>query len=176
LVSGNKNVGEISEESIGKIASESGNEALEAVLKNVDDISLGKYTDSQIDEIIKEIGDSIKGNPLRQEYEEAVKNLSNYEHLLRTQGLDEKIVAMTMHKARRDLGVKYKDLTPQELREYIYEVNKKRYGDPLGGSFEFFEQKYDGDFSKIIEGAKRPNGDVDKLLENFRKYLEEVVE
>lgn len=39
-----------------------------------------------------------------------------------------------LHKARRNLGVKYKDATPQPLRDYIYEVNIDRYGDPLGGS------------------------------------------
>jgi len=34
---------------------------------------------SKTENIIKEIGDSIKKNPLRQEYENAVKSLSDYE-------------------------------------------------------------------------------------------------
>ncbi len=28
-----------------------------------------------------------------------------------------------------------------------------------------------GDYSKIIEGAESPNGNVDKLLEGFKKWL-----
>jgi hypothetical protein len=61
--------------------------------------------------------------------------LSDYETQLRTQGLSEKSIAELMYQARRDLGVKYKDLTPELLKKYIYEINEARYGDPLGGSF-----------------------------------------
>jgi len=131
-----------------------------------------KLSMNQIDDLIEEIGGSIKNHPLRQEYENAVKNLSNYEVELRGKGLNKKEIAQAMHQARRDLGVQYKNLTPDALREYIYEVNIKRYdGDPLGGSFEIFENKYMGDYSKIIEGAESPNGNVDKLLEGFKKWL-----
>ncbi|PXV84108.1 hypothetical protein C8E03_1361, partial [Lachnotalea glycerini] len=128
----------------------------------------GKRTEN----VIKEIGDSIKKNPLRQEYENAVKSLSDYEAQLRAQGLSEKSIAKSMYQVRRDLGVKYKDLTPELLRKYIYEVNEARYGDPLGGSFEFFENKYKGNYSKIIEASKRPNADVDKLLSKFKEWLD----
>jgi hypothetical protein len=131
-----------------------------------------KMTMEEIDKLIAEIGTSIKNHPLRQEYENAVKDLSKLEEELRNIGLKENLIAQAMHQARRDLGIKYKNLTPDALREYIYEINKKRYdGDPLGGSFEFFVNKYMGDFNKIIEAAKRPNGDVDKLLKNFKEWL-----
>ncbi len=143
---------------------------MEMGIKNADDwVRLGT---NQIDDLVEEIGSSIKNHPLRQEYENAVKNLSNYEIELRTKGLGEKEIAQAMHQARRELGVKYKKLTPEALTEYIYEINVKRYeGDPLGGSFEFFEHKYMGDYSKIIEGAKRPNANIDKLLEKFKEWL-----
>ena len=62
------------------------------------------------------MGESIKQHPLRQEYENAVKELSNYEIQLRSQGLSEKSIAELMYQARRDLGVKYKDLTPDLLK------------------------------------------------------------
>jgi cell fate (sporulation/competence/biofilm development) regulator YmcA (YheA/YmcA/DUF963 family) len=134
-----------------------------------------KFTAQEIDEIINNLGDSIKSHPLRQEYENAVKDLSNYEKTLRSQGLKEREIAKAMHQARRDLGVKYKDLTPDQLRDYIYEVNKNRYdGDPLGGSFEFFEEKYSGNYSKIIDGAKRSNSNVDNLLKDFKNYLKNL--
>ena len=150
----------------GKVAEgtiETGSKAAENVIE-----SLGKSSD----DLIKELEKSIKQHPLRQEYENAVKELSNYEIQLSAQGLSEKSIAELMYQARRDLGVKYKDLTPDLLRKYIYEVNEARYGDPLGGSFEFFENKYKGNFSKIIEASKRPNADVDKLLSKFKEWLD----
>lgn len=141
-------------------------------IKDKDVTRAKKLSINEIDNLIKEIGGSIKNHPLRQKYENAVKNLSNYEVKLRSKGLDEKEVAQSMHQARRNLGVKYQNLTPAALRDYIYEINMKRYnGDPLGGSFEFFENKYMGDYSKIIDSAKRPNGNVDKLLKNFKEWL-----
>lgn len=130
-----------------------------------------KGSSKNVDDIVNQVGDSIKNNPLRQEYENAVKDLGNYEIKLRTQGLNDKEIAELMHQARRDLGVQYKDLTPEPLREYIYEVNRQRYGDPLGGSFDFFEEKYMGNYQKIIEGATRPNADVDTLLKGFEDWL-----
>ena len=75
------------------------------------------------DETIRKMGDFIKNHPLRQEYENAVKALGQYEVQLRAQGLREKNIAELMYQARRDLGVKYKDLTPASLREYIYAIN-----------------------------------------------------
>ncbi|WP_238900452.1 hypothetical protein [Clostridium sp. YIM B02500] len=138
----------------------------------------GKLSMNQIDELIEEIGGSIKNHPLRQEYENAVKNLCNYEAELRAQGLSQKEIAETLYKARRDLGVKYKNLTPDALREYIYEVNMERYGDELGASFDFLVNKYssqcenmDEVYEAIIKSSQRPNGNVDKLLQNFKEWL-----
>jgi hypothetical protein len=77
---------------------------------------------------------------------------------LRAKGIVEEEIARIMQQTRRDLGVKYKDLSAGLLKEYIYEVNKGRYnGDPLGGSFKFFMEKYNGNYQKIIEGSMRPN-------------------
>ena len=63
--------------------------------------------------------------------------------------------------ARRALGIKYKDLTPQDLREEIYQRNIKISGGKLGKSIDYLrsEGKSWGD---IIESAKRPGGkDID---------------
>ncbi len=137
-----------------------------------------KLSMNQIDELIEEIGGSIKNHPLRQEYENAVKNLCNYEAELRAQGLSQKDIAETLYKARRNLGVKYKNLTSDALREYIYEVNMERYGDELGASFDFLVNKYssqcenmDEVYETIIKSSQRPNGNVDKLLQNFKEWL-----
>jgi len=71
----------------------------------------------EIDNLVDDIGGSIKSNPLRQEYETAVNNLSNYEVESRAQGLSENEIAQAMYQARRDLGAQYKHLTPEYLRE-----------------------------------------------------------
>ncbi len=89
----------------------------------------------------------------------------------RLQGLSEESIARELSQARRDLGVKYKELTPPELREYIYEVNTGRYKDPLGPKFEDLVKRYDGDYTKIIEAAQRPNPNVDNLLGGFKEWL-----
>ncbi|WP_338042321.1 RHS repeat-associated core domain-containing protein [Paenibacillus alba] len=127
-------------------------------------------TSKEVD--IEAIGNSIKSNPLRQSYEQEVRDLSSQVDKLRAGNMSDETIARTLYQTRRDLGVKYKDLTPEELRNYIYEVNTNRYGDPLGPSFESLVEKYNGDYSKIIEKAASPNEDVDKLLEGFKKWLE----
>lgn len=75
-----------------------------------------------------------------------------------------------MHQARRDLGVKYKDLTPQPLRDYIYELNMGRYGDPLGPSFDRL-LKEGKTFEDIINSSSKYNSDINKLLSRFEEWL-----
>lgn len=128
--------------------------------------------ENAISNITSGIGENIKANPLRAEYESKVAGLSDHENTLRSQGLEDRDIAQSMHQARRDLGVEYKDITPKPLRDYIYEVNTERYGDPLGPSFESLENKYNGNYSKIIEAAKRPNPDVNQLLGKFSDWLD----
>ena len=86
-------------------------------------------------------------------------------------GMPEEEVARTLNQARRDLGVKYKDMTPQPLRDYIYEVNMNRYdGDKLGPTYEYFKKKGKSDRA-IIDSASKPNSDIDKLLAEFEEWL-----
>ena len=90
----------------------------------------GRYTDSQLADIINNLkGDGFKNNPLRQAYENEVAGLKSYGEELLSSGMSEDQVARTLNQARRDLGIKYKNATPQPLRDYIYEVNMRRYGD-----------------------------------------------
>jgi len=72
---------------------------------------------------------------------------------------------------RRDLVIKYKDLTPQPLRDYIYEVNLERYGDKLGPTYEYLKEVQLKTDAQIIESAARPNTNVDKLLGGFEEWL-----
>ena len=79
----------------------------------------GRYTDSQIADIINNLkGDGFKNNPLRQAYENEVAGLKSYGEELLSSGMSEEQVARTLNQARRDLGIKYKNATPQPLRDY----------------------------------------------------------
>ena len=102
---------------------------------------LGNLTKKQIDDLVDSIGTSIKEHPLRQTYEAEVKNLKNLEVQLREQGLGDKDIAMKLNQSRRDLGVQFKDLTPSELKKYIYELNIGRYKDELGRTFDYLMRK-----------------------------------
>lgn len=134
-------------------------------------------------QLVARLGQDIKNNPLRQEYEAKVAELAKYQQALTDQSIrnkavanmanlpgSEKSLAETAHNARRQLGIEYKNLTPEPLRDYIYEVNLKRYGDPLGPSVDLLVQR-GKTYPQIVESAARPNPDVNKLLEGFAKWL-----
>lgn len=66
-------------------------------------------------------------------------------------------IARTLHAERRAIRVKYKDLTPKELRDKIYERNIERYGDPLGPSVDRLVAQ-GKTWEDIIESASRTGG------------------
>lgn len=90
-------------------------------------------------------------------------------------GTNDETIAKKMWERRREIGVKYKNVTPEPLRDYIYEVNRQRYGDPLGPSFQNLvqtsERKLLDPYPTIIESSSRPNGDVNALLSKFQDWL-----
>lgn len=80
-------------------------------------------------------------------------------------------MAKILNQARRDLGIKYKNMTPQPLRDYIYEINMKRYnGDKLGPTYDALKKAGKSDMD-IINSASRPNINIDKLLSGFEEWL-----
>jgi hypothetical protein len=125
---------------------------------------------SLIAKISKEFGTSIKSNPLRQAYENEVTNLSKIAKTLAVQGKSDEEIARQLSQMRRDLGVKYKDLSPQLLKEHIYDVNLERYKDPLGPTIEYLRNKGKS-WDEIIVGSCKPNSDVDKLLGDFEEWM-----
>ena len=90
--------------------------------------------------------------------------------MLILQGKSEKELAKALHQMRRDLGIKYKDMTPQPLRDYIFDINIGRYGDPLGPSYEWMQMN-EMTCREIIESASRYNPDINKLLAGFKNWL-----
>jgi hypothetical protein len=126
-------------------------------------------------DIVERVGADIKNHPLRQAYEAEVAGLKEEAKIMVEAGANSEEVARKMWERRREIGVKYKNLTPKPLRDYIYELNSERYGDPLGPSFDFLV-KYAEDnlrepFASIVESSTRPNGDVNRLLSKFKEWL-----
>lgn len=118
--------------------------------------------------------DGLKDNPLRKEYEAKVAGLAEVARELLAQGLSEESVARLLHHKRRELGVQYKHAAPPLLQEYIYYATAKKYGDPLGPSFEDLCKKKS--YAEIIASSSRPIADLDKRLtvEGFREWFEKV--
>ena len=75
-----------------------------------------------------------------------------------------------MHEKRRELGRQYKEAAPPLFREYIYEATAKKYGDPLGSTYEILQEKKT--CKQIIESASRPIEDLDKrlTLDGFQQW------
>ena len=127
-----------------------------------------RFTEEEIQEILNDIkGDGFKNNPLRQAYEDEVRALKDLGEELLAGGKSLEEVARTLWQARRDLGIKYKDMTPELLREYIYEINLNRYDDKLGPSFEYYINELEKSFEEIIDSASRPT----MILINYLRDL-----
>ena len=132
----------------------------------------GRYSETEIKSIIDNLqGDGFKNNPLRQAYESEVAGLKAYGDELLASGMSEEQVARTLNQARRDLGIKYKNATPQPLRDYIYEVNMERYGDKLGPTYDWLVSEKGATNMEIINSSSRPNANIDKLLSGFEEWL-----
>ncbi|MET3140270.1 hypothetical protein AAKU61_004659, partial [Undibacterium sp. GrIS 1.2] len=151
--------------------------------KSVDDgvhVRASKLTKHEkISAIREKIGGDIKNHPLRQAYEDEVVDLEMKAKHMMDSGTPKNEVAYEMWNERRELGIKYKDLTPEPLRDYIYEVNSGRYGDPLGPKFEDLVSKQlesgkslDEAYQRIINSSFTPNNNVNALLSKFEGWLE----
>ncbi len=94
---------------------------------------------------------------LRQKYIGEVEALLRRRDAMRAAGESPETIARTLHAERRELGVKYKDLTPEPLRSQIYARNAEKYGDPLGPSIEWLRSRGKS-WEAIIESATRSGG------------------
>ena len=75
---------------------------------------------------------------------------------------------------RRGIGELYKDMTPDDLKAYVYKFNEKRYGDKLGPTYEWFKKGGKSD-DYIIDSSSRPLGDLKKLgAELYKEFGDEI--
>ena len=106
---------------------------------------------------------------LRQSYEHEVLRLRDETQRRISEGDSLEEVARWAHQARRDLGVAYKNMTPPDILDQIYQRNIEKYGDPLGPSIDFLREQ-GKTWADIIESASRPGGrDIISLLLESRK-------
>ena len=139
-----------------------------------------KTRDETQQEIVDRMGKDIKNHPLRKAYEDDVADLARYKDKIKPNMTNDELeaIAREASQARRDLGVKYKDVTPQPLRDYIYDRNLEVYKDPLGPKFEdLLKSKLkkgipkDQALKDIIGSSSRPNGDINRVMGDFNKWL-----
>ena len=74
----------------------------------------------------------------------------------------------------RACGKRFKEASPPLVREYVYYVTTRKYGDPLGPDYDALRRRKTD--AEIIESASRPIRDLDDRLNeaDFRVWYEEV--
>ena len=126
--------------------------------------------------IAKSLGDPISVEPTNQKeddwdlteeefwnkrhaYEDEVKAIPGraYDKIL-NDGYSEHDAADWASQERREIGIKYKDLTPPDMREKIFERNIKWFGDPYGPPNADYWRDQGLSDREIIEKAGRPGG------------------
>lgn len=114
--------------------------------------------------------EGLKNNPLRQEYEQKVRELSSYKDSLLNSGMPKEDIAKELHQKRRQLGKIYKDAAPPLFKEYILYATEMKYGDPLGPDFESLRKRKT--IEEIIDSSTRPIENLDNRLtyEGFIKW------
>ena len=105
------------------------------------------------------------GALLRQQYESAVRALSDRAAQMRSGDRPLEEIARTLHAERRALGEQFKTMTPPDALEQIYVRNIERYGDRLGPSIDWLIERglrqgktLEQIWESIITSASRPGG------------------
>ena len=121
-------------------------------------------------ELLAEMG--LKDSALRLAYEEKVRLLAREAQTLLASDLPQEEIARTLHHRRREIGKEYKEAAPPMFREYIYAATARKYGDPLGPTYEDLRKKKTPE--QIIESASRPIEDLNDRLtvEGFVEWYE----
>ena len=96
----------------------------------------------------------------RYAYEDEVQAIpGRADDIILNEGYSEHDAADWASEERRKIGIKYKDLTPPDMREEIYERNREKYGDPYGPPNAEYWRDQGLSNREIVEKAGRPGGD-----------------
>ncbi len=96
-------------------------------------------------------------NTLRNQYASEVEGLSAKIAPLRASGNTSEQIARSLNAERRNLGIKYKNITPSDELQKINQRNLDKYGDKLGPSIDYLRSR-GKTWDQIIESATRPGG------------------
>jgi hypothetical protein len=114
---------------------------------------------------------------IRNEYNSDMAKITNTISEMKAAGKTSEEIATVAHGMRRESGIKGKELTPEEIRNFIFDRNIERYGDPLGPTLEksvesAISKGLVGDeiWERVIETSVKPNQE----LNDFIKSLEEI--
>lgn len=115
---------------------------------------------------------------IRNGYNAEVKAIDAYVASARAAQETWENIARQAHSMRRNIGEKYKNMTPPSLRREIYSRNFIEYKDELGPSFDSLVQKgvvkgknIEEIYETIITKAKETNSNLNSLLELLEKEL-----
>ena len=104
---------------------------------------------------------------LRAEYEEKVRVILIEADRRLKAGESLESVARWAHSTRRQLGITFKEMTPQPIRQIVYLRNRLRYGDSLGPTIQYLRERGKS-WEEIIQSAASPGGE-DLLTPLLRK-------
>ncbi len=102
-------------------------------------------------------GTAAPGASVRQGYKEAVAGLKATHESLLVAGKSEEMIARTLSAERREIGERFKALTPADELSKIYDRNLGLYGDKLGPTVDFLRSQGKS-WTDIIDGALRTGG------------------
>ncbi|NHA06446.1 RHS repeat-associated core domain-containing protein [Mucilaginibacter sp. HC2] len=94
---------------------------------------------------------------LRASYVAEVRGLSKVVDEMRIGGSSSEEIARTVSQMRREIGEKYKAMTPRDELEKIFERNLNKYGDKWGPTIDYL-RKQGKSWEDIIESALRTGG------------------
>ena len=104
--------------------------------------------------------------------------IENYIAKAKASGQNLEEIARTAHSMRREIGVKYKDMTPDVLRADIYLRNMQEYGDELGPSFNVLLERGlkrghspEYAYEQILTQSKKSNNSLNNLLDLISREL-----
>ncbi len=120
------------------------------------------------DRMIEQGRDAVRRNlqvyrEVRTGYRNAVNGITETAQRMIAEGHSEEVVARHVHELRREIGIRYKEMTPPEVRQYIYDRNIVDNSDIAGPSIE--KLRLTKSWREIIESASRTNGKINRILE-----------
>lgn len=98
----------------------------------------------------------------RTAYVQEVQAISLRVEELRSAGKNDEEIAREVHRLRREIGVKYKNLTPHQELERIYRRNLDLYGDKLGPTIDYLRNVQNKSWQQIIESAGRTSAEYNR--------------